>query len=240
MDQVVDTAASDARALVEAGFPALMVENFGDVPFYPDVVPPETVSAMTLAMAAVTDVAGAGVPLGVNVLRNDASAALAIAATTGASLIRVNIFTGTMYTDQGPIVGRAAEVVRKRDAIAPGVEIWADVLVKHATAPPGLDPAQAAEDTVVRGLADAVIVSGTGTGTEPDLEEARAIKGGIPEGTRVVVGSGATVQNLERLLDVADTVIVGSSIKEGGDAERRPDPERAATFVAKAAERGML
>ena len=45
-----------------------------------------------------------------------------------------------------------------------GIEIWADGMVKHATPPPGLDIKQAAEDTVIRGLADAVIVSGAGTG----------------------------------------------------------------------------
>ena len=31
MDEIVETAGTDARLLVDAGFPALMVENFGDV-----------------------------------------------------------------------------------------------------------------------------------------------------------------------------------------------------------------
>ena len=34
-------------------------------------------------------------------------------------------------------------------------EVWADVLVKHATPPPGFDVRQSAEDTVKRGHADA-------------------------------------------------------------------------------------
>ena len=159
IDEVLETATGDAATLADAGFPALLVENFGDVPFHADTSDPETVAAMTLAAKVVGS--ATGLPFGVNVLRNDALSALGIAAVTGAAFIRVNVLTGVMYTDQGPIVGRADELARRRAALAPAVEIWADVLVKHATPPPGLDIRQAAEDTVSRGLADAVIVSGS-------------------------------------------------------------------------------
>jgi membrane complex biogenesis BtpA family protein len=237
MRQVLDTAAEDAATLVDAGFPALVVENFGDVPFYADHVPPETVAAMTLA---VDEVARQGVPVGVNVLRNDALAAFGIAAATGARFIRVNVLVGVMDTDQGPIVGRAAEVQRVKRVLSPDVEVWADVMVKHATPPAGLDAAQAAEDTVARGLADALIVSGAGTGAVPDLDLARRVRAVIPAGIRMVVGSGATSDNLDALIDVADTVIVGSHIKVDGRAANRPDPARAREFVGRAAEKGLL
>ena len=158
MDEIMKTAVSDASDLAEAGFPALMIENFGDVPFLADGVPAETISAMTVSVTGVSD--ATGLPFGVNVLRNDALSALGIAAATGAAFIRVNVLTGIMYTDQGPIVGQAAEVLRKRSRLAPGVEIWADVMVKHAAAPTGIDASRAAADTVERGRADAVIVSG--------------------------------------------------------------------------------
>lgn len=237
IDEVVTTAGDDARVLVEAGFPALIVENFGDVPFFADEVPSETVAAMSVATSAV---ASTGVPFGVNVLRNDGSAALGIAAATGAGLIRVNVLAGLMNTDQGPIVGRASELMRKRASLCPDVEIWADVMVKHASPPPGLDAAQAALDTVERGLADALIVSGPGTGAEVDLEHAREIKDAVPDGTRIVIGSGATVDNLERVMGVADSVIVGSSLKFDGVATNRPDPSRAEAFVREASARGLL
>lgn len=238
MDEVVETALSDASALTEAGFPALMVENFGDTPFLADDVGAETISAMTVAVTGVTD--ATGVPIGVNVLRNDALSALGIAAATGAALIRVNVLTGTMYTDQGPIVGRASEILRKRSALVPKVEIWADVMVKHAAAPPGIDTRQVAVDTVERGGADAVIVSGSGTGAEPDIREVGVMRAAVPGETRVVIGSGANVDNLSRLLGAADTVIVGSSIKVGGDARNRVDPLRAAQFIEVARDNGLL
>lgn len=238
MSVVAATAVADAEALAEAGFPALMVENYGDLPFYSDTVPAATVAAMTVAAAAVRR--ATGLPVGINVLRNDALSALGIAAAVGAEMIRVNVLTGMMHTDQGPIVGRAAEVARTRRAVAPDVEVWADVMVKHATAPPGTDPGQAALDTVERGLADAVIVSGLGTGAEPDLSQAESIRSAIPKDTRLVVGSGASTENLARLTDVADTVIVGSSLKVDGHAHNRVDPARARAFVETAATLGLV
>jgi membrane complex biogenesis BtpA family protein len=238
MDQVVETAVSDASALAEAGFPALMVENFGDTPFFADGVAPETISAMTVAVIAVTEATGA--PIGVNVLRNDALSAIGIAAATGAAFIRVNVLTGMMYTDQGPIVGRASEVLRRRSGLAPEIEIWADVIVKHATAPAGIDARQAAADTVERGGADAVIVSGSSTGAEPDIHEAAVVRAAAPDQTRVVIGSGANADNLSRLLSAADSVIVGSSTKVDGNAHNRVDPLRAAGFIEVARGEGLL
>lgn len=237
INEVVDVAVADAATLIDAGFPALLVENFGDAPFHADQVPPETVAAMTVAVAAVTR---SGVPVGVNVLRNDGLAALGIAAATGARFIRVNVLTGTMFTDQGPIVGRAADIQRRRVMVAPDVEVWADVMVKHATPPAGMDIGQAGRDVIERGLADAVIFSGSGSGEDPRREDGELLKKTLPSGTRIVVGSGANVGNLELLLDVADTVIVGSGIKVGGETGNRPDPERAMALVEEAGRQGLI
>ena len=230
-------AVDEAEILVDIGFPALLVENFGDVPFFTDRVPASTVAAMTSIVDEV--VAATGVPIGVNVLRNDALAALGIAGATGARFIRVNVLTGVMYTDQGAITGKAAEVARERAATYPDIEIWADVLVKHATPPPGTDVRQAAEDVVHRGLADAVIVSGSGTGAEVDVHEASLVRSAVP-GTRVVVGSGAAAANLGRLMEVVDSVIVGSAVREHGQAGNTIDEPAAKEFVAAARDHGLL
>jgi hypothetical protein len=222
----------DAHVLKEAGFPALMIENFGDAPFFADQVAPITVAAMTRVVATIAE--ATGLPIGVNVLRNDALAALAIAAATGAAMIRVNVLTGQMNTDQGPIVGRAAEVARQRQALCPGVAILADVFVKHATPPFGLTVEQAGLDTWERGGADALIVSGTGTGTAPDLEEAARLRKAVPDAT-ILVGSGASAATLRALAEVADGAIVGSSLKAGGRISDQVDPDRARELVRAAA-----
>jgi membrane complex biogenesis BtpA family protein len=238
MEEVLETAAQEAAVLANAGFPSLMVENFGDVPFHAETSDPETIAAMSLAVRAVLE--ETALPVGVNVLRNDALSAMAIAAVTGASFIRVNVLTGVMYTDQGPIVGRADELSRRRAWLAPEVEIWADVMVKHATPPPGLDIEQAVEDTVLRGRADAVIVSGSGTGVAPDVAEAARARAVLPKGTRLVIGSGVGVDNLATVSEVADGVIVGSYLKADGVASERLDPARVDAFIEAARHHGLV
>lgn len=238
VDQVIDRAIRDAAKLKDAGFPALLVENFGDAPFFADHVPAETVAGMTRVVDAL--IRSTQLAIGVNVLRNDAVSAVGIAAATGAPMIRVNVLTGVMYTDQGPIVGRAAEVLRRRAALQCEAEIWADVMVKHATPPPGLDVVQSTLDTLERGGADAIVVSGPGTGSAPELEQLKAVRSAAGDGARIVVGSGANPENLADLGAHADTVIVGSYTKIGGIASNPVDPERATRLVERAAALGLV
>ncbi|HJU81873.1 MAG TPA: BtpA/SgcQ family protein [Acidimicrobiia bacterium] len=237
MDAVMARALEDASRLAEAGFPALMIENYGDAPFFAVGVPPVTVAALTRVVARVKD--ETGLEVGVNVLRNDAISALGIAAATGAGWIRVNVLSGLMYTDQGPITGQAAEVARVRKDWCPGVGILADVFVKHATPPPGNDIAQAGADTWERAGADALVISGTGTGSAPDLDLARDLRMAVPEAP-ILVGSGATAGNLVELAKVANGAIVGSSLKVGGRPEGEIDLDSAREFVAAAREVGWL
>jgi membrane complex biogenesis BtpA family protein len=235
IDRVVDRALRDATVLTEAGFPALMVENFGDAPFFPDDVPAITVAAMTRVTTEMTSVTP--VPIGINVLRNDGLSAVAIAAAVGAGMIRVNVLSGTMYTDQGPIVGRAAEIARSRSMVAPGVLVLADVFVKHASPPTGLTLEQSAVDTWERGGAHALVVSGSGTGRSIDLADARLVRKAVPEAP-IVVGSGATSEFLSDLVEAVDAAIVGTSIKVDGVSTNPVDPARAARFIEAASKLG--
>lgn len=230
-DDVVETAVTDALMLTGAGFEGIMVENYGDTPFFADDVPKTTVAAMTRAIAAIR--AEIDIPLGVNVLRNDALAAIAVAAATGASFIRVNVLSGSMYTDQGALTGRAAEVARLRAALGADVAVAADVFVKHATPPPGLTLEQAALDTFERAGADALIVTGPGTGRSASPDMVTAVKAAVPAAT-VLVGSGVTSETVASLLGIADGVIVGTSIKVGGSTTAVVDSARARALVAAA------
>lgn len=215
IEGVLERAVVDAQALTEGGVDGIMVENYGDTPFFADVVPPATVSALTLAVAAVRR--ESNLPIGVNVLRNDAAAALSIAACTGAQFIRINVHTGAMLTDQGWIAGKAAETVRLRRALDAPVAIAADILVKHAVAPAGLTIEDAARDTFERGAADVLIVSGAATGAPTDIDDVRRVKRVLPEAP-VWIGSGVTTENVVSLLQIADGVIVGSAFEKEGHA----------------------
>lgn len=216
MERVVDRACSDARALVAGGMDGILVENFGDAPFHPRAVPPETVAAMAVVLQAVRDEAGDR-PVGTNVLRNDVRAALGLAAVVGAAFLRANVHAGTMFTDQGTLEGRAHETLRARDSLAPDLLVLADVLVKHAQAPGTMDPGLAGADLRHRALADVLVVSGVRTGAPTDPARIEAVRRTAPEAP-IWVGSGLTLSNAEELMRHADGAIVGSALQWDGQA----------------------
>ena len=234
---VLDRATADAQALAQGGVDAILIENYGDVPFFKDRVEPVTVAAMTRAVSAVArsleELERMQLPLGVNLLRNDAEGALSIAAATGASFIRVNVHTGGMHTDQGWIEGRAAETVRLRQRLAPGVAILADIHVKHAVPPAGARLESAAADAWHRGMADALVVTGTATGTAADPDRLEAVRNAVPEAP-VIVGSGVTSETVQGLLAKTHAVIVGSALERDGTAGGAVDVARVRQLVAAA------
>ncbi len=225
---VLARAEQEATALASGGVHGLIVENFFDAPFAKSQVDPAVVSAMTLVVQRLS--ALVPLPIGLNVLRNDACSALAIASCTDAKFIRVNVLSGVMATDQGLIEGDAHRLMRYRRELGTDVKILADVLVKHAQPLGRPSVTTAVQDTIHRGLADGVIVSGTATGRAPtveDLVRARDAAGSTP----IFVGSGATVDNIGQLVPAADGVIVSSSLKRKGQIEQPVDPIRTRQFM---------
>jgi hypothetical protein len=174
-------------------------------------------------------------PIGINVLRNDGKSAMAIASCVEAEFIRVNVLTGIMATDQGLIEGQAHQLLRYRRELGSDIGILADVLVKHARPLGTPNLTTAVQDTIERGLADGVILSGWATGSPPsleDLELATAAAGDTP----VFIGSGANWENIARLIQAADGVIVASSLKRKGKISETIDPIRVSQFVDAARE----
>jgi membrane complex biogenesis BtpA family protein len=231
MAEIAAACAEDARVLVGAGYDLAMLENFGDAPFFRGRVPAITVSAMT-ACASAARQACPNLALGINVLRNDADAALAIAHVVGASVIRVNVHVGARVTDQGVVEGEAASTLRTRAALGASCGIWADVDVKHSAALAGQAraPADEAKDIVARGLADAVLVTGEGTGRPVDAKKLAAVRAAVA-GVPLLVASGATEEQLAALAEHADGVIVGSALRANGVAGGPIDPKRAGAFA---------
>ena len=224
----VASAAADARALALAGFDAIMVENFGDAPFVPGRVSPITVASMTACALAVRAAAPA-LALGINVLRNDAQAALAVAVAAGASMIRVNVHTGSRVTDQGLIEGRAHETLRLRRALsAERVALLCDVDVKHSAPLAARPIGEEAHDLAERGLADAVLVTGSGTGRGADRDDLEAVAAAVR--VPVLVASGVTIDTLPSM-QRAHGAIVGSCLRASGRAGDPIDAELARRFA---------
>jgi len=228
LEAVLELAVKDAEAYERGGAHALFVENFGDVPFTKTSVGPETVAALTAAGRAVRQ--AVKLPIGFNVLRNDARAALAICAACSGSFIRVNVHTGAMLTDQGLIEGDAYHTLRFRAAICPVTEIFADVHVKHAVPLGDWNIEDSARDTMERGLADALIVSGSGTGMATDVADVQRVRSACPR-AKILLGSGVTLENARDYLNVADGFIVGTSLKLGGKLANPVDSKRVAELV---------
>lgn len=225
---VIDRAEQEAAALAAGGVDGMIIENFFDAPFSKDRVDPAVVSAMTLVVQRLMNLVT--LPVGINVLRNDAQSALAIATCVRASFIRVNVLTGIMATDQGLIEGQAHQLLRYRRELGSDVKILADVLVKHARPLGSPNLTTAVQETIERGLADGVILSGWATGSPPTLEDLE-LATAAARGTPVFIGSGASWENIPTLMQAADGVIVSSSLKRHGRIEQPIDPIRVSQFV---------
>lgn len=225
---LMERAEQEATALAAGGVHGIIVENFFDAPFAKDRVDPAVVSAMSLVVQRIQSLIT--LPVGINVLRNDGQSALAIASCTGAQFIRVNVLTGVMATDQGIIEGQAHNLLRYRRELGCDVKIFADVLVKHAQPLSTSSLTVAVQDTIHRGLADAVIISGWATGNPPnpaDLAEAKAAAAQTP----IFIGSGANLENITSLIPPADGVIISSALKRQGNIHDRIDPVRVGQFM---------
>ena len=225
---VIDRAEQEAAALASGGVNGIIVENFFDAPFPKDSVDPAVVSAMSLIVHRLMNLVT--LPIGINVLRNDAHSAMAIASCVQAHFIRVNVLTGVMATDQGFIEGQAHQLLRYRRELGSEVKILADVLVKHARPLGSPNLTTAVQETIERGLADGVILSGWSTGSPPNLEDLE-LASAAANGTPVFIGSGASWENIPQLIQAADGVIVSSSLKRRGKIEQPIDPIRVSQFV---------
>lgn len=224
LEQVRENLLRDVEALAKGGVHGLMMENFYDVPFYPGRVPTHVATHMTALALAVRQ--RFDLPLGINVLRNDGQTALAVAHAAGAQFIRVNVLCGARVADQGLIQGIAHDLLRDRAQLgAAHIQIFADVDVKHS-APLAQRPiADEVDDTLERGLASAMVVSGAGTGKPTEIEKVRAVKhaaGAAP----VFIGSGITAETIANYLDHADGFIVGTALKQDGIAANAVDVKR--------------
>jgi hypothetical protein len=222
MKKIIETAVQEAEIFSKNGIDGLIVENFRDNPFYPDALPPATVAAMTATTQEVVKVFSG--PVGVNALRNDASAALSIAVASGAHFIRVNIHVGAAITDQGIIEGKAHETLRLRKMLNDRILIFADVAVKHASILGNRTIIDETKDLSTRGMADAIIVTGNQTGGEANPDDIKKVK----ENTTlpVLIGSGITDRNIMKYIGLANGFIVGSYFKKDGIAKNSIEKHR--------------
>jgi membrane complex biogenesis BtpA family protein len=225
IDQIIQTALKDARALVDGGVDGIIVENMWDLPYFVGKdVPPEEMVAHGAAAREI--IKAAGVPAGITVIHNGGRVTLAIARAAGAKFIRVDLLAGAYLWDTGELDhGNAAELLRVRKQLyGEDIRLFVDVYKKHAVMFPGIDPETHAVWSDFY-MADALIVTGRMTGLETPKELIERVKKAAPE-RPVLIGSGLSADNADKLLSVADGAIVGTSLKHRGITVNPVDPER--------------
>lgn len=229
MAKVCARACEDAATWQRGGADALLIENFGDRPFFPAQVPAITVAAMARVVAAVQ--ATSPLPLGVNVLRNDATSALSLASAFDLDFVRINVHTGASVTDQGILQGQAHLSVRLREQLPGSPAIFADVDVKHGHSMGAGPLIEQARDLVERGCADALLLTGVATGAEPDLMQLRELRANLPQ-VPILLASGVHPDLLRRSLPDASGWIVGTWAKRDRQTLQPPMEERVRELVA--------
>ncbi len=226
---LVEGARADLSALQDAGFDAVMFGNENDRPYEFNV---DTASTATMAYVIGAIRNQITVPFGVNVLW-DPQSTIALAAATGASLVR-EIFTGTYASDMGPWTPDAGAAMRYKDRLGcQDVAMLYNVSAEFADSLDRRPLPDRARSAVFSSIPDAVLVSGAITGEAARMEDLEGVKRVLPD-TPVLANTGVKHDTVAEVLSIADGCIVGSSLKVDGDTWNPVDPERAKSFVARA------
>ncbi|MDQ3870482.1 MAG: BtpA/SgcQ family protein [Chloroflexota bacterium] len=224
----------EARALAEAGFDALMLQNTGDGP------PGKDADFATVAqMAAVGHAVAREIPLpiGVNVLKNGVETAFAVAAAIGARFVRIKVYVGAAVGSEGLVeAGARAALAERRRLGLQHVAILADVLDRTSRSLVELPVTEAADWAVRHGHADALVITGRDVDeTLGMLTDLRAAGADVP----LVVGGGGSPDNAAELLKMADGLIVGAALRDAAESGAPVSVERARRFVQAARPRAV-
>jgi len=228
--KITEAALQDARTLEEAGFDAVLLQNSLDRPTR-ERVDHLTVAQMTAIAATLK--AAVGFAIGVNVIKNDGPAAMAIAAASGADFIRVKVLTGAVLSAEGIVTGCAAETHVLQARAGTSVKVWADCYDPTSRPLVEADFGAAVTDAHDFGMADAVIV--TGRDLDETMSLARNTRAKSPR-VPVAIGGKIDATSIRSALSVADAVIVGSALKREPGIAGRVDLDCAMRIAKSAAE----
>ncbi len=232
IEDVLAPALSEADILARNGVDALMVQNLGDIPVAGHVAPVQ-VAWMTRVVSDIR--ARCTVPVGLNMLENDAEAMMAVASAAGADFVRIKIYVGAMVTPFGIESAQAFAAIRARTTWrADDVAILADVHDRTGN-PLVAGTLEDDLDAAVRlGAADGLVLTGKSeAGTYELITTARRVVGAVP----ILVGGGVTADNVGAVQVVADGTVVSSSLKGTGTAFGRFDPDKVQAFMGAARRR---
>jgi uncharacterized protein len=228
LSEILDYIKREIETIENAGFDGIMLENFSDVPFVKTVVDEIVFAKLSIICHQARKLTK--LPLGLNILRNASVQAIKLATINKFDFIRSNIWEGAYITDQGIIDGVAEKVISWKTRLNSNVMVFADIHVKHASPLGNFSFTEAAENALIRGSADAIIVSGKSTGSQPNLSQLEEL---ASINIKPILGSGLNLDNISDFKKYLSGAIVGSSIKIGGIVTNQINPQKAKDVVNK-------
>ena len=229
--QIISKAVQEAILYEQNGLDAIILENMHDVPYLNREVGPEITASMTAIASEVKK--NTTIPCGVQILAGANLEALAVAKATGCEFIRVEGFVYSHIADEGLMNACAGELIRYRNNIgANNVAVFADIKKKHSShsITSDLDITDFAEACKFF-LADGIIITGRSTSEEADINELQKVRktSYLP----ILIGSGITLNNIDKYWDLAEGFIIGSYFKKDGYWKNSLDKNRINEFMLK-------
>jgi len=225
MSPIIAAARHDAFTCQDAGCDAIIFCNEGDLPYRVEVGM-EQATAMAAVIGELRP--HIQIPTGVDMLW-DPLASLAVGKAVGARFVR-EVFVGVYESDMGQLRPDPGAAFSYRHSIgADDIALFTNLTPEFASPLGTRTVADRAHGARFFGCAS-VCISGPRAGSAfrfADLEEAKAAVPDIP----VLANTGVRHDTAERILETADGIIVGTSLKVDGRTENRVDPERVRRMV---------
>ena len=228
LDDVYKYALDDLRALEDGGADAVIIENFGDIPYgeHSDLIAYTSFANIVTRLKEKTSL-----PIGINFQFNDYEAEWAIAYACDVDFIRVESFAENRMGPNGYFKTCGPDLMRLKARFPKDIALIGDVHVKH-TFEVVKQPLDFTIEAMVEGGIDALICTGMVTGQSPSLDDVRKMKE-LSEGLPVIVGSGVNEKTVLDFLAIADGAIIGSSFKKDGKVLNPIDEDRVKSLMAK-------
>ncbi len=238
-EEIMEYALEEARKYEEAGFDAVVIENYGDQPYNVKAGLGQTTAIALIAREAVKQLS---IGVGLNLLRNSGYESIYAAYLSGASFIRVNNLCEVRVSPEGILYPAAHEISRALmeldlyNKVEKGeLMILADIGVKHSyPLHCRYEVGETARECVERAgfKVSGLVVTGGKTGVEPGI--------GVVEDVHLasrdlriplIAGSGIGHDNLPTYWRYVDGFIIGTAAKIGGNVENPVSIERAKSLV---------
>lgn len=226
LEETYQYAISEAALLEGLGYSAVMIENFNDSPFAKSSISEEILIKYSMVLHEVSK--NTKIPIGVNILRNACVQAMKVASVLELPFIRCNIWEGAYVTDQGIIEGAAYDVIKTRRDLNSTTKILADIHVKHASPMGNFSLVESAENALLRGKADQLVISGASTGKAPDKKKLKLLS---ENNFKPIIGSGISADNLLDYSKYISGAIIGTSIKINKNVSNQIDKTLASNFI---------